>query len=58
MSMSVRDNLLLGSGGIETAVELFPESKPLLSRRAGLLSGGEQQMLSLARGWPPNRRRC
>jgi branched-chain amino acid transport system ATP-binding protein len=49
MSMSVRDNLLLGSGGIETAVELFPELKPLLSRRAGLLSGGEQQMLTLAR---------
>jgi len=49
MSMSVRDNLLLGSGGIETAVELFPELGPLLSRRAGLLSGGEQQMLTLAR---------
>lgn len=49
MSMSVRDNLLLGSGGIEPAVALFPELKKLLNRRAGLLSGGEQQMLTLAR---------
>ncbi|TYL55493.1 ABC transporter ATP-binding protein [Nocardioides sp. BGMRC 2183] len=49
MSMSVRDNLLLGSGGIEPAVELFPELAELLDRRAGLLSGGEQQMLTLAR---------
>jgi branched-chain amino acid transport system ATP-binding protein len=49
MSMSVRDNLLLGSGGIEPAVALFPELGTLLNRRAGLLSGGEQQMLTLAR---------
>ena len=31
------------------ALELFPELKPLLGRKAGLLSGGEQQMLTLAR---------
>lgn len=49
MSMSVRDNLLLGSGGVEPAVALFPELGALLGRRAGLLSGGEQQMLTLAR---------
>ncbi|WP_255310805.1 ABC transporter ATP-binding protein [Streptomyces viridosporus] len=49
MSMSVRDNLLLGSGGIEPAVEVFPELGGLLDRRAGLLSGGEQQMLTLGR---------
>ena len=49
MSMSVKDNLLLGSGGIHAALDLFPELRPLLSRRAGLLSGGEQQMLTLAR---------
>ncbi|MEU0480396.1 ATP-binding cassette domain-containing protein [Streptosporangium sp. NPDC006013] len=48
-SMSVRDNLLLGRGGVEAAVEIFPELGPLLGRRAGLLSGGEQQMLTLAR---------
>ena len=29
--------------------ELFPELGPLLKRTAGLLSGGEQQMLALAR---------
>ena len=28
---------------------LFPELEPLLGRRAGLLSGGEQQMLTLGR---------
>jgi branched-chain amino acid transport system ATP-binding protein len=49
MSMSVRDNLLLGAGGVEPAVALFPELGALLGRRAGLLSGGEQQMLTLAR---------
>jgi branched-chain amino acid transport system ATP-binding protein len=49
MSMTVRDNLLLGSGGIAPALALFPELEPLLPQRAGLLSGGEQQMLTLAR---------
>lgn len=49
MSMSVRDNLLLGSGGIDPAVAVFPELGKLLDRRAGLLSGGEQQMLTLGR---------
>ncbi len=49
MSMSVRDNLLLGSGGVDAAVDIFPELGTLLSRSAGLLSGGEQQMLTLAR---------
>jgi len=48
-SMSVEDNLRLGSGAIDAAVELMPELRPLFRRRAGLLSGGEQQMLSLAR---------
>jgi branched-chain amino acid transport system ATP-binding protein len=54
MGMSVRDNLLLGSGGIERALELFPELRPLLGNRAGLLSGGEQQMLTLARALATN----
>jgi branched-chain amino acid transport system ATP-binding protein len=48
-SMSVRDNLLLGPGGVEPAIALFPELEALLPKRAGLLSGGEQQMLTLGR---------
>ncbi|GAA4550218.1 ATP-binding cassette domain-containing protein [Pseudonocardia xishanensis] len=47
--MSVRDNLLLGRGDSERALEIFPELRKKLGVRAGLLSGGEQQMLSLAR---------
>jgi ABC-type branched-subunit amino acid transport system ATPase component len=47
--LSVRDNLRIGPGPVERALELFPELGPLLRRRAGLLSGGEQQMLSTAR---------
>lgn len=49
MGLSVRDNLLLGRGGIDPAVNLFPELERLMKRKAGLLSGGEQQMLTLAR---------
>ncbi len=48
-TLSVRDNLRLGRGTTADALELFPELEPLLGRRAGLLSGGEQQMLSLGR---------
>ena len=47
--MSTRDNLRLGKGGIDGAVDIFPELAALLDRPAGLLSGGEQQMLTLAR---------
>lgn len=49
MSMTVEQNLLLGRGDPERCFELFPELKPLASRRVGLLSGGEQQMLTLGR---------
>ena len=47
--MSARDNLRLGGGSIERALELFPELERRLSVRGGMLSGGEQQMLALAR---------
>jgi branched-chain amino acid transport system ATP-binding protein len=47
--LSVVDNLRLGPGSVVHALELFPELGPLLQRPAGLLSGGEQQMLVLAR---------
>jgi branched-chain amino acid transport system ATP-binding protein len=49
MSLSTRDNLRLGGGDSEQALELFPELRTRLRVPAGLLSGGEQQMLSLAR---------
>ncbi len=48
-SLSVAANLRLGPGPSEAALELFPELRPLLGRRAGLCSGGEQRILSLAR---------
>ncbi len=51
--LTVRENLRLASGNRGTDVdrveEYFPALMPLLGRRAGLLSGGEQQMLALAR---------
>lgn len=47
--LSTRANLRVGRSDIEKALALFPELEPLLSRKAGLLSGGEQQMLTLAR---------
>lgn len=47
--MTARDNLRLGGGDIERALALFPELEPRLSVRGGMLSGGEQQMLALAR---------
>jgi branched-chain amino acid transport system ATP-binding protein len=48
MGLSVADNLRIG-GHAARVLDLFPELKPLLDRRAGLLSGGEQQMLTLGR---------
>jgi branched-chain amino acid transport system ATP-binding protein len=47
--LTARDNLRIGRGRIDRAIELFPELEPLLDRSAGLLSGGQQQMLALAR---------
>ena len=49
MGLTAEANLRLGRGPVEAAVDLFPELKPLLKRRAGLMSGGEQQILTLAR---------
>ncbi len=34
---------------IDDAIDIFPRLKPLLKRRAGVLSGGQQQQLSIAR---------
>jgi branched-chain amino acid transport system ATP-binding protein len=47
--LTVKDNLKVGRAPIGSALASFPELKPLLDRKAGLLSGGEQQILTLAR---------
>lgn len=47
--LTVRDNLRLGRGSVEAALEYFPELTDHLDRKAGLLSGGQQQMLALGR---------
>lgn len=47
--LTVRQNLKLGRGGVDRALELFPTLKEHLNRKAGLLSGGQQQILTLAR---------
>jgi branched-chain amino acid transport system ATP-binding protein len=49
MTLTVADNLRLADVDPANAFELFPELERLMKRPAGLLSGGEQQMLSLAR---------
>ena len=51
--LTVRENLQLaktsGRVEIDRAVDFFPALGPLMNRRGGLLSGGEQQMLVLGR---------
>src|SRR5690606_13562986 len=57
--MTVKENLVLGgytrrdraelAADIEDMLERFPALKPRLNQRAGTLSGGEQQMLVIAR---------
>jgi branched-chain amino acid transport system ATP-binding protein len=49
MNLSAADNLRLGGQERSRCLELFPELERLLKRKAGLLSGGEQQILTLAR---------
>jgi branched-chain amino acid transport system ATP-binding protein len=46
--MTLQQNLRVANVATDFAFELFPELAPRLRVRAGLLSGGEQQMLSLA----------
>jgi branched-chain amino acid transport system ATP-binding protein len=47
--LTTAENLRLARCEPSVALDLFPELRPLLGRRAGLLSGGEQQIVSLAR---------
>ena len=49
MGMSTRDNLRVAKVDTADALALFPELGRRLDVRGGLLSGGEQQMLTLAR---------
>ena len=49
MQLTGWQNLRLGRGSVEDALAVFPELEPHLDKRAGLLSGGQQQMLALAR---------
>ncbi|MEU3562592.1 ATP-binding cassette domain-containing protein [Kitasatospora sp. NPDC006786] len=48
-SLTVAENLLLGGPGRAEVLELFPELIALLGRRAGALSGGEQQLVAVGR---------
>jgi len=63
-TMSVLDNLILGAyhrhrrdgrevieQDLEFIFEIFPRLKDRVQQMAGTLSGGEQQMLALGRGW-------
>jgi branched-chain amino acid transport system ATP-binding protein len=49
MGLSTADNLRLGGQTRDDVVAIFPELQALMRRKAGLLSGGEQQMLTLGR---------
>ncbi|MET0145693.1 MAG: ATP-binding cassette domain-containing protein [Aeromicrobium sp.] len=49
MGLTVRDNLRVGGVDPEAALEYFPELKEHVGRTVGLLSGGQQQMLAVAR---------
>jgi branched-chain amino acid transport system ATP-binding protein len=49
-ALTVRENLTLRRrSGTGRALELFPALEALMGRRCGLLSGGEQQMLAIAK---------
>ncbi len=49
MGLTTAENLRLGGQPKDKCLALFPELEALMDRKAGLLSGGEQQMLALAR---------
>ena len=49
MGLTVADNIRLGGVGAEAVYEMFPTLEQRARTKAGLLSGGEQQMLTLGR---------
>jgi branched-chain amino acid transport system ATP-binding protein len=48
-SLSCRDNLRLGDCDMKEALRIFPDLEARLDAPAGMLSGGEQQMVALGR---------
>jgi branched-chain amino acid transport system ATP-binding protein len=49
MGLTTRENLRVAGASVEDALALFPELEKRINVLGGSLSGGEQQMLSLAR---------
>ncbi|GAA0650716.1 ABC transporter ATP-binding protein [Streptomyces thermocarboxydovorans] len=48
-SLTVRENLALAAPDPSPALDAYRALRPLLDRRAGTLSGGEQRMLAISR---------
>ena len=60
-NLTVEENLLLGgytsrnrAAGVERSFAMFPRPEERRRQRAGTMSGGEQQMLAIARGLMSN----
>ena len=49
MRLGLRGKRSEQNAGYEAALDLLPALRPLMNRRAGLLSGGEQQRVAIAR---------
>jgi branched-chain amino acid transport system ATP-binding protein len=49
-NLTVEENVSI-SGDFQEALEIFPELRPLAKKKAGKLSGGERQMVVLARAF-------
>jgi branched-chain amino acid transport system ATP-binding protein len=49
MSLTVLENLKVSRGNVALAAQLFPDLEPHFGRKVGLLSGGQQRMVALAR---------
>jgi branched-chain amino acid transport system ATP-binding protein len=52
-NLTVRETLRLVRRPVVDPLDLFPELAPLMDRKCGLLSGGEQQMVAVARALSP-----
>jgi branched-chain amino acid transport system ATP-binding protein len=49
MQLTTAENFRVGGADAVECLQMFPELEPLMNRTAGLLSGGEQQMVTIAR---------